>query len=93
MISRGRGYDTVLRWKPAAPRESVAGYAVVIRSTLSPYWEREIPVGDVTEYTLADVSMDVLKFGVRAIGANGYKGLVSPYLFPARRKREVETIP
>ncbi len=93
MISRGHGYDTVLRWKPAGARESIGGYAVVIRSTLAPYWEREIPVGNVTEYTLADVSMDTLKFGVRAIGANGYAGLVSPYLYPARRKREVETVP
>jgi len=36
----------------------LAGYAVVIRSTTSPLWEREIYVGNVTEYTIPDLSID-----------------------------------
>ena len=31
----------------------LAGYAVMMRSTTSPVWEREIWVGNVTTYTIA----------------------------------------
>ena len=93
MISRGQGYDTVLQWRPAASRDAIKGYAVVFRSTTSPYWDRELFVGDVKEYALKDISPDALKFGVRAVGANGYEGLVSPYIYPERLKKTVETAP
>lgn len=84
-LSRGKNNnDAVLKWKPGAENAAVAGYAVVIRSTTAPYWEREIAVGDVTEYTLAGVSVDDIVIGVKAIGAGGLESLVSAYIQPAR---------
>ena len=58
-LTRGKsGYDAALRWEMPKPEPDLAGYAVVIRSTTSPLWEREIYVGNVTEYTIPDLSID-----------------------------------
>ena len=92
MISRGGGYDAVLRWRAAGPEEDIKGYSVLVRPTTSPYWEQEIYVGKVNTFTLKDVSIDDSKFGVRAIGVNGGESLVTAYVYPARAKAEIETI-
>ena len=92
-ISRGKsGYDALLQWKPAGPEDAIKGYTIVIRPTTSPYWEQEIYVGKVTQYLMKDVSIDELKFGVKAIGVDGGESLVAPYVYPARAKTEIETI-
>jgi hypothetical protein len=92
-ISRGKsGYDALLQWKPAGPEDGIKGYTVVIRPTTSPYWEQEIYVGKVTQYLMKDVSIDELKFGVKAIGVDGGESLVAAYVYPARAKTEIETI-
>jgi hypothetical protein len=93
MISRGSGYDAVLQWRPAGPDAGIKGYAIVIRPTTVPYWEQEIYVGKVTQYTLKDVSIDDAKFGVKAIGIDGSESLVTPYAYPPRAKVEIETVP
>jgi len=68
MISRGRTrYDAQLRWKNENPEPDLLGYAIVMRRTTSPDWEKEIFVGNVTEYTFKDVSIDDVVFGVKAI--------------------------
>jgi hypothetical protein len=91
-ISRGRsGYDAQLRWRAAGPDASVKGYAIVIRPTTAPYWEQEIYVGKVTEYLLKDVSIDDVRFGVKAIGVDGTESIVAPYVYPARKKVVIET--
>ena len=92
MIARGAGYDAVLQWRAAAPDTDIKGYAVVIRTTTSPYWEQEIYVGNVTQYTMKDVSIDDVKFGVKAIGLDGSESLVSAYVYPPRQKTEIETV-
>ena len=92
MIARGGGYDAVLQWRAAGPEADIKGYAVVMRPTTSPYWEQEIYVGKVTQYTLRDVSIDDVKFGVKAIGLDGSESLVTPYVYPARQKTEIETV-
>jgi Peptidase family M28 len=93
MISRGQsGYDALLQWKAAGPEAAIKGYTVVIRSTMSPYWEKEIYVGKVTQYLMKDISIDDLKFGVKAIGVDGGESLVAPYLYPPRAKTEIETV-
>ena len=90
MISRGKSrYDARLQWKSAQPESSLKGYAIVMRSTTSPDWEHEIFVGNVNEYLLKDVSIDDARFGVKAIDRDGNESLVSPYLYPARPKRDV----
>lgn len=94
MIGRGKSrYDAQLRWKNQNPESDLAGYAVVIRPTTSPYWEREIFVGKVNEYTLKDVSIDEVVFGVKAIDHDGNESLVSPYVLRPRQKVEYEIYP
>ena len=93
MISRGKsGYDALMQWKAAGPEAGIKGYTVVIRATTSPYWEQEIYVGKVTQYLIKDVSIDDLKFGVKAIGVDGSESVVAAYLYPPRAKTEIETV-
>jgi hypothetical protein len=53
-----------------------------MRSTTSPVWERETWVGNVTSYTLPDVSIDDVVIGVKAIDHDGNQSVVSPYREP-----------
>ncbi|HUK15364.1 MAG TPA: M28 family peptidase [Bryobacteraceae bacterium] len=92
MISRGSGYDAVLRWRTAGSDADIKGYAIVIRSTTAPFYEREIFVGKVTEFTLKGMSIDDARFGVKAIGNDGTGSLVAPYVYPARNKVVYETV-
>jgi hypothetical protein len=92
MISRGGGYDAVLQWRADGSDADIKGYAVLVRPTTSPYWEQEIYVGKVTQYTFKDVSIDAAKFGVKAIGVNGSESLVTAYVYPPRQKTVIETV-
>jgi hypothetical protein len=92
MISRGLGYDAVLRWRPAGPDADIKGYAIVIRSTTSPFYEEQIYVGKVTEYTMKGMSIDDARFGVKAIGNDGSESLVAAYVYPPRQKVVYETV-
>jgi hypothetical protein len=92
-ISRGASrYDAMLRWRYTGPDAGLKGFAIVVRPTTSAYWEQEIFVGKVTEYTLKGVSIDDARFGVKAIGADGSESLVTPYVYPARRKTEIQVV-
>jgi hypothetical protein len=53
-----------------------------MRSTTSPLWEREVWVGNVTSYTMKDVSIDDIVLGVKAVDREGNASLVSPYREP-----------
>ena len=93
MISRGQTrYDAQLRWRTAGSDANLKGFAIVMRATTSPFWEQEIYVGKVNEYTMKDVSIDDLRFGVKAIGVDGTESMVTPYVYPARKKAEIETV-
>ena len=91
MISRGKGYDAVLRWHAASQDTNLKGYAIVTKATTAPFWEQEIFVGKVTEFTLEGVSIDDTKFGVKAIGNDGTESLVAAYVYPPRAKVEYQT--
>ena len=79
-MTRGTsGYDAALRWAMPNPEPDLAGYAVVIRSTTAATWEREIYVGNVTEYTIPNLSIDDVVIGVKAIDKDGNQSLVSVY--------------
>jgi hypothetical protein len=83
LLSRGSsGYDAVLRWEPSGAPD-LAGYAVMVRATTSPVWEREIWVGNVTSFTLPDFSIDDVVLGVKAVDRDGNQSLVSAYQAPA----------
>jgi hypothetical protein len=85
MLTRGRsGYDAALRWI-ASPDPDVAGYTVLMRSTTSPVWERELYVGNVDRYVMPDVSIDDRVIGVRAVDKDGNQSLVAAYLEPTIR--------
>ena len=71
-LTRGTsGYDAAMRWAMPDPEPDLAGYAVVIRATTAPVWEREIYVGNVTEYTIPDLSIDDVVIGVKAVDKDG----------------------
>jgi len=80
-ISRGKSqYDARLRWTDEKPDPDLAGYAVTMRATTAPYWEREIYVGNATEFLMENVSIDEATFGVKAIDKDGNESLVTPYV-------------
>jgi len=90
-LTRGKSrYDAALKWKQENPEADLAGYVVLWRATTAPYWEHEVFVGKVTEYTFPDVSIDDLVFGVKAIDKDGNESLVSPYVQAPRVKRKIE---
>jgi Peptidase family M28 len=71
--------DTVLRWTQGTDA-SLAGYEVVWRPTVNPFWTHVIDVGNVAEATI-DLSKDNVVFGVRSVSTDGYR---SPAVFPFR---------
>jgi hypothetical protein len=91
MVTRGKGYDAVLRWQPFSAA-NLKGYAIVYKTPGAPDWQHEIFVGNVTGYTLQDVSIDEYRFGVKAIGNDGAESPVAAYVFPTRTKVEYKTV-
>jgi len=93
----GRGKDrtdAVLRWTPGTPDgkpvSDLAGYSVVVRSTTAPYWDHEILVGNITEYTLTRLSIDDVILGVKAIDRDGNESPVSAYVALPYPRRPIE---
>ena len=93
MIARGGGYDAVLRWRAAGPEDDIKGYT----DRHAADHVAVLGAGDLRrqgeQYTLKDVSIDDVKFGVKAIGVDGSESLVTPYAYPPRQKVEIETVP
>ena len=91
MLERGKSQqDAVLKWTDPTPAADLAGYSVVIRSTTQPWWDHEIFVGKVLEYTLPGVNIDAVTLGVKAIDNDGHESLVSAYVAPARVRNVIE---
>ncbi len=76
LVLQRLGYDSTLRWKPAADAVS---YEVLWRATDAPQWQNAKNVGAVTEATVP-VSKDDYVLGVRSVDANGLR---SPAVYPA----------
>ena len=70
--------DTALEWN-ANKEPDLAGYEVVYRNTIEPFWTNTIPVGNITGYTVKGITKDNFLFGVRAIDKDGNR---SPVSFP-----------
>jgi hypothetical protein len=78
LISRDpSGYDASLRW---AASPGATNYRVYWRDTWSNDWQHQQLAGDVTRFTLKDVSIDDFVFGVAAVGVDGQESLVSAYV-------------
>jgi hypothetical protein len=69
------GYDSTLRWKPAADAVS---YEIVWRPTDSAQWQGARNAGDVVEATVP-ISKDDYILGVRSVDSNGLR---SPAVYP-----------
>lgn len=81
-LARGRsGYDAALTWK-ASP--GAAAYRIYWRDAWGPDWQHQMTVGNVTEYLLANLSIDNVVIGVAAVGADGHESLVSAYVAATR---------
>ncbi len=78
-LSRGEGYDAVLRWDFPETDANLAGFIVVVRSTTAADWEREIWVGDVREFTMKNTPIDQLVFGVKSVDFSGHESPVVAY--------------
>lgn len=89
MLGRGEGYDAHLRWN-ASP--GAVAYRIVWRDGWSLDWEHEALVGNVTEYTLPDMSIDDYLYGVAAIGPDGHESMVSSYVRPPRADVEIQEV-
>lgn len=72
--------NTRLKWV-LDKSEDVKGYEIVWRPTTASLWTHMLDVGKVDAVTLP-LSKDNVIFGVRAVGANGYKSPAT-YPFPA----------
>lgn len=90
-LGRGSGYDAVLSWHNDNPEPDLAGYAVVLRKTTSPVWEKEIFVGNVTTYTLPNVNIDEVVLGVKAIDKDGDESPVTAFVTPPYRQPKIAT--
>ena len=84
-LSRGAGYDAILRWDYSGPSNELAGFIVVIRSTTSPDWEREVWAGNVREFSIKNLPIDQVVLGVKSVDAAGHESPVSAYWTQPRR--------
>jgi hypothetical protein len=90
MLGRGESrYDAHLRWRSSP---GATAYRIVWREAWTPDWQHELVVGDVTEHSLPNISIDDYIFGVAAIGSEGHESLVSAYVRPPRRAVEIRTL-
>jgi hypothetical protein len=83
-LSRGAGYDAVLRWSEAEEGPDLAGFMVVVRSTTAADWEKEFWAGNVRQFTLKDTPIDQIVLGVKAVDLEGHQSPVSAYVNPSR---------
>ncbi len=84
-LTRGGGYDAVLRWEYPNPDPDLAGFIVVERSTTAPDWEREIWAGNVREFTIRNLPIDQVVLGVKSVDSAGHESPVSAYWTQPRR--------
>ncbi|MBV8117799.1 MAG: M20/M25/M40 family metallo-hydrolase [Candidatus Eremiobacteraeota bacterium] len=75
MVTKRLGYDSTLRWRPAA--DAVA-YEIVWRATDAAQWQHARNVGNVTQATVSGSKDDDI-LGVRSVDANGLR---SPAVYP-----------
>jgi hypothetical protein len=84
-LTRGSGYDAVLRWQQPDAEPDLAGFIVVMRSTTAADWEKEIWVGNVHEFTMKNTPIDQLVLGVKAVDKEGHESPASAYIIAPPR--------
>ncbi len=73
VTTSGLTNNTTLKWTAPATGKKPVGYYVLMRETISPYWEKKFYVTG-TETTL-DYSKDNYFFAVQAVDADGHESL------------------
>jgi hypothetical protein len=68
--------DTELRWN-ANTEADLAGYEIAYRDTTAAEWTNFIPVGNVTNFVVKNISKDNYFFGVRAVDKAGNRSQIS----------------
>jgi Peptidase family M28/Fibronectin type III domain len=68
--------NTTLMWQPNTEPD-LAGYEIVYRDTTSPVWTNTIKVGNVTSFTVENITKDNFLFGVRAVDRHGNRSVVT----------------
>lgn len=92
-LTRGpKSYSAALRWNYPSPPPDLAGFAVLVRKTTSPLWEKQIFVGNKTDYVIPGMDIDNLIFGIKAIDTQGNESLATAWEMPARTIPYFETI-
>ena len=71
VTTSGLTNKTTLKWDAPLAGKKPAGYYVLMRETISPYWEKKFYVSDLT-LTL-DYSKDNYFFAVQAVDADGHE--------------------
>lgn len=73
VTTSGLTNNTTLKWAAPTAGKKPAGYYVLMRETISPYWEKKFYVSG-TEVTL-DYSKDNYLFAVQSVDADGHESL------------------
>ncbi len=73
LLTKDLENDSTLTWE-ASPGGRAAGYEILWRATSSPDWEQVQQIGNVLRSTLK-LSKDNVIFAVRAVDAQGHRGL------------------
>ncbi|MVN20034.1 M28 family peptidase [Mucilaginibacter arboris] len=73
VITSGLTNKTALKWEASKTGKKPAGYYVMMRETISPYWEKKFFVTD-TKATM-DYSKDNYFFAVQAVDEQGHESL------------------
>jgi len=90
LISRDpSGYDATLRWRSSP---GAVGYRIYWRDTWSYNWQHDQAIGNVTEFTFKNLSIDNYVFGVSAVAADGNESLISAYVSSSRADAEVKLV-
>ncbi|MGQ0816262.1 MAG: hypothetical protein ACT4O1_17675 [Gemmatimonadota bacterium] len=76
---RRRRWRLEVVWKAARVATPIVGYEITIRATTETMVSRVVPVGNVTEYLLANPQADDLWIGIRSVAANGGRSLVRSF--------------
>ena len=73
IVTNGLGNKTELKWDAPKSGKKPAGYYVLVRETISPYWEKKIFVAD--NRVLLNYSKDNYLFAVQSLDGDGHESL------------------
>jgi len=73
VVTSGLTNKTQLKWEAPKAGKKPAGYYVLMRETINPFWEKKFYVTDTT--AILAYSKDNYLFAVQAVDADGHESL------------------